>query len=193
LAFAGRAVDMVVLHTFFIDETVRSCVQSVRESAEQAGRDPKSVRIWSCYATVHDGLDYEVQLKKTVGRLASYLQGYGDLLVQTNHWDPAVLARFRADPVVANFRGSIDDRADTPTLEHIASLLPPEWLEPAATGSAERCAERILRQFDLGVDGVILHGASPEQLAPVVTAYRAIRPEGRFDALDSNPGRGGVQ
>ena len=28
---------------------------------------------------------------KTVGRLATYLQGYGDLLVRTNGWDPAVL------------------------------------------------------------------------------------------------------
>ena len=31
--------------------------------------------------------------------LATYLQGYGDLLVSTNKWDPAVLERFRADAV----------------------------------------------------------------------------------------------
>jgi hypothetical protein len=47
----------------------------------------------------------------------------------------------------------------------------------------------VLRQFDLGVDGVIMHGATPAQLAPVVEAYRDIRPAGRFDALDPNPGR----
>jgi alkanesulfonate monooxygenase SsuD/methylene tetrahydromethanopterin reductase-like flavin-dependent oxidoreductase (luciferase family) len=80
-------------------------------------------------------------------------------------------------------------KADTATLEHIAALLPDEWLEPAATGSPERCAERVLRQFDLGVDGVIMHGASPDQLAPVAEAYRTIRPAGRFDGLDPNPGR----
>ena len=74
-------------------------------------------------------------MKKTVGRLASYLQGYGDLLVTTNRWDPAALERFRADPVVTSFRGAIDDKADTATLEHIAGLLPDAWLEPAATGS----------------------------------------------------------
>jgi alkanesulfonate monooxygenase SsuD/methylene tetrahydromethanopterin reductase-like flavin-dependent oxidoreductase (luciferase family) len=55
--------------------------------------------------------------------------------------------------------------------------------------TTERCAERVLRQFDLGVDGVIMHGATPDQLAPVVEAYRAIRPAGRFDKLDPNPGR----
>jgi probable F420-dependent oxidoreductase len=189
LAFAGRDCDMVVLHTFFTDETTARCVQTVRDAAERAGRDPASVRIWSCYATVHDGLPHDLRLKKTVGRLATYLQGYGDLLVATNRWDPAVLERFRADPVVGSVGGAIDDKADTATLEQIAGLLPDEWLEPAATGSPERCAERVLRQFDLGVDGVIMHGATPDQLAPVVAAYRAIRPAGRFDGLAANPGR----
>jgi len=47
----------------------------------------------------------------------------------------------------------------------------------------------VLRQFDLVVDGVILHGASPEELTPVVQAYRSIRPVGRFDHLKANPGR----
>jgi 5,10-methylenetetrahydromethanopterin reductase len=83
----------------------------------------------------------------------------------------------------------VDDKADTTTLEHIATLLADEWLEPSATGSPQRCAERVLRQFELGVDGVILHGATPDQLAPVVEAYRGIRPTGRFDELDPNPGR----
>jgi probable F420-dependent oxidoreductase len=189
LAFAGRATDMVALHTFFTDETVERCVRSVREAAEQAGRDPASVRIWSCYATVHDGLPEPLRLKKTVGRLATYLQGYGDLLVETNGWDPAVLERFRADPVVSSFPGALDAKADTPTLEHVATLLPEEWLEPSATGAPERCAERVLRQFDLGVDGVIMHGATPTELAPVVEAYRSVRPAGRFDDLDANPGR----
>jgi probable F420-dependent oxidoreductase len=189
LAFAGRAVDMVVLHTFFTDETTERCVRTVREAAERSGRDPASVRIWSCYATVHDGLPEALRLKKTVGRLATYLQGYGDLLVDTNGWDPDALARFRADAVVAAFPGAIDAKADTETLEHIATLVPDEWLEPAATGSPERCAQRVLRQFDLGVDGVIMHGATPDELEPVVGAYRAIRPAERFEKLDPNPGR----
>lgn len=188
LALAGRAMDMVVLHTFFTDDTVTRCVNTVREAATRAGRDPSSVRIWSCYATVHDGLADDVRLKKTVGRLASYLQGYGDLLVRTNGWDRAALDRFRTDPVVSSFVGAIDDRADRATLEHIADVLPDEWLEPAATGSPERCAERVLGQFDLGVDGVIMHGASPEELRPVLSAYRRIRPPGRFDAAQANPG-----
>jgi probable F420-dependent oxidoreductase len=188
LALAGRAFDMVVLHTFFTDETTTRAVATVRRAAEEAGRDPAAVRVWSCYATVPDTIPEDLRLKKTVGRLATYLQGYGDLLVSTNGWDPGVLARFRAAPVLGTVQGAVDQNADTDTLREIGELLPDEWLEPAAYGTPEHCAERVLRQFDLGVDGVIMHGATPAELAPVVEAYRAIRPAGRFDDLPANPG-----
>ena len=80
-----------------------------------------------------------MRLKKTVGRLATYLQGYGDLLVRTNGWDPAVLERFRADEVVSTFRAPSTRVGTTEQLEHVATLLPDEWLAPAATGSPEQC------------------------------------------------------
>ncbi|HEX7353894.1 MAG TPA: TIGR03857 family LLM class F420-dependent oxidoreductase [Mycobacteriales bacterium] len=175
LALGGRAFDQVVLHTFFTDETLQRCVRTVKDAAEQAGRDPDSVQVWSCFATIGDHLPEEARLRKTVGRLATYLQGYGDLMVSTNGWDPAVLQRFRDDQVVrdASARGPIDSPA-TPveTLEHVATLLPDEWLAPAATGTPEQCAAAVQGQFDLGADGVILHGASPAELAPIIPAYR---------------------
>ncbi|HEY5155363.1 MAG TPA: TIGR03857 family LLM class F420-dependent oxidoreductase, partial [Acidimicrobiales bacterium] len=99
LDLGGRVFDGVILHTFFTDETVVRCVDTVRRAAERAGRDPADVRIWSCYATVGDHIDDDLRLRKTVGRLAGYLQGYGDLLVETNGWDPAPLQRFRSDAV----------------------------------------------------------------------------------------------
>jgi len=189
LALGGRAFDAVILHTFFTDETLQRCVRTVKESAERVGRDPQSVRVWSCFATVGDHLSPEVRLRKTVGRLATYLQGYGDLLVRTNNWDPAVLKRFRSDETAATMSGAIDQTATVDQLEHLAGLLPVEWLAPAATGSPEDCARAVLGQFDLGADGVILHGASPAELAPVIEAYRPLRPPVRFDHLDANPGR----
>ena len=85
---------------------------------------------------------------------------------------PAPLATFRADPFIAGFRGAIDQVASTAELEHVATLIPEQWLAPAATGSPERCVEVVQRQFDLGADGVILHGASPLELEPIVLAYR---------------------
>lgn len=173
LALGGRVFDDVVLHTYFTDETTARAVQIVKQSAEEAGRDPASLRVWSCFATIGDHLPEPLRLKKTVGRLATYLQAYGDLLVRTNDWDPAVLAAFRADPVVGGMRGSIDGVATTEQLEHIAGLLPEEWLAPSATGSPSQCADAVRGQLALGCDAVILHGATPEQLAPVVDAYRS--------------------
>ena len=173
LALGGRCFDEVILHTYFTDETTARAVAAVKTAAERAGRDPDDVRVWSCLATVGDHLPHDARLRKTVGRLATYLQGYGDLLVATNGWDPAPLERFRADAVVAGVRGGIDGTATVAELEHIATLIPPEWLTPSATGSAEQCADAVIGQLGLGCDAVILHGATPGELAPIVAAYRA--------------------
>ncbi len=171
LELGGRAFDHVILHTFFTDETLQRCIRTVKHAAEQAGRDPGSVTVWSCFATVGDHIPEPLRLKKTVGRLATYLQAYGELMVETNRWDPAVLAAFRADDLVAGFRGAIDVSATTDELEEIATLIPNEWLAPSATGTPEQCAGAVRRQFDLGADAVIMHGASPDELAPIVAAY----------------------
>ncbi|MBW2396090.1 MAG: TIGR03857 family LLM class F420-dependent oxidoreductase [Deltaproteobacteria bacterium] len=187
LALGGRVFDAVVLHTFFSDETTERCVAAVKRAATEAGRDPARVRVWSCFATIGDHLPEEVRLKKTVGRMATYLQAYGDLLVRTNDWDPEVLERFRADPLVAGFQGAFDDKGSTRDLEHLAELIPEEWLAASATGSPEACATKVQGQLDLGCDGVILHGANPEQLEPILAAYRKQRTAGRFDHLAANP------
>jgi len=171
LELAGRCFDEVLLHTFFTDETLQRCVITVKQAAERAGRDPDAVKVWSCYATIGDWLPHDVRLKKTVGRLATYLQAYGDLMVRTNDWDPAVLAAFRADSFVASFRGALDGKATTEQLEHVATLIPEEWLAPAGYGTPEQCAAAVARQMELGADGVILHGAAPRELAPIVEAY----------------------
>lgn len=92
-------------------------------------------------------------------------------MVSTNHWDPQVLERFRADRLVSAMKGAIDQIATSAELEHIATLIPDEWLASAATGSPEQCASAVRRQFDLGADGVIMHGATPTELEPIVQAY----------------------
>jgi probable F420-dependent oxidoreductase len=173
LQMAGRAYDNVILHTFFTDETTQRAVQMVKKSAEQAGRDPNTVKVWSCLATIGDHIDPALRLKKTVGRLATYLQAYGDLMVRTNNWDPEVLKRFRADEFVKTFPGALDAKGTTEDLERVAPLIPKEWLAPSATGAPEQCVAAIRNQFALGCDGVIMHGATPTELAPIVAAYKA--------------------
>jgi probable F420-dependent oxidoreductase len=189
LALGGRVFDGVILHTFFTDETLARCVKTVRDAAEQAGRDPDSVRIWSCLATVGDHIPYELRLKKTVGRMATYLQAYGDLLVETNNWDPVALAAFRSSDAVTSIPGAIDDIATTEQLERVAEVIPDAWLAPAAMGTPDQCVETVQRQFDLGATGVILHGATPLELEPIVSAYRPRRDSKAFAHLSANPAR----
>ena len=172
LELAGRAFDDVVLHTYFTDETTAHCVRVVKDAASRAGRDPNDVRVWSCFATIGDFLPEELQLKKSVGRLATYLQGYGDLLVRTNGWDPTVLQRFRDDEVIKGVSGALDAVGTTEQLEHAASLIPAEWLAPSATGSPAQCVRAIREQLAIGCDGVILHGSTPQELRPIVDEYR---------------------
>jgi hypothetical protein len=133
------------------------------------------VRVWSCLATVGDHLPEAVRLRKTVGRLATYPQGYGELMVHTNDWDPAVLQRFRRDPVVTSIAGAIDGKASTEELEYIATLLPEEWLAAAATGARGQCVKRICDELAYGADRVILHGATPDDLQPIIAEYGQAR------------------
>ena len=117
-----------------------------------------------------------MQLKKTVGRLATYLQAYGDLMVRTNDWDPAVLERFRADPFVAGFRGALDAQGD-----HRRAGARRHADPRRVAGSGRPRLGRAVRRggrrtsSTLGADGVILHGAAPAELRPIVEAYHPRR------------------
>ncbi|MFC9788316.1 TIGR03857 family LLM class F420-dependent oxidoreductase [Rhodococcus sp. NPDC127528] len=190
MELAGEICDYVILHTFFSDEATIASVEAVRRGAERAGKDPDSVRIWACLATVSDTLAEEDRLRRRAGRLVTYLQAYADVLIRANGWDPAVWERIRQTELFANAAaaGPIDASASVETLEQLDALMPDEWLASAASGSPEDCAKTIARQFDLGVHSVIMHGASPQELAPVVAAYRADRPTLRR-AVSANAGR----
>jgi probable F420-dependent oxidoreductase len=72
LALGGRVFGDVILHTYFTPETLQRSVKTVKDAAEQAGRDPDSVLVWSCFATVGDHLPEDLRLKKTVARLATW-------------------------------------------------------------------------------------------------------------------------
>ncbi|MFD5537353.1 TIGR03857 family LLM class F420-dependent oxidoreductase [Streptomyces sp. NPDC127079] len=175
LALGGEVFDDVVLHTFLSEQALRHAVRKVKDAAEAAGRDPGSVRVWSCLVTAGDHLPEGVRLRKTVARLANYLQYVGDELTDGNGWDSAVLRRFLADPLVSSFTEPIEGKATQDQIERIAALLPTEWLDTCATGSPQECAARIRRELDCGVDRVILHGATPDELEPVLDAYRQRR------------------
>jgi probable F420-dependent oxidoreductase len=172
LRFAGKHFDGVHLHTFITDAGLRRAKALVQEGAEQAGRDPDAIKVWSVVATVVNP-GREDHLRKLVGRMATYMQapGYAELLIDLNGWDPEVLTAFRANSTVASMLGGIDSVATLEQLEEISELIPKDWL-PAATGSAQECAQSWKNQFACGADGIVIHGSTPTEFAPVVEAYR---------------------
>ena len=97
----GRAFDAVLLHSHWTDQAVADCVARVRRGAERADRDPDAVQVWSCLVTAAD-LPEPVELRHVVRRMTTYMQipGYGELIVDANGWDHAVLDRLRAHPLL---------------------------------------------------------------------------------------------
>lgn len=174
LRFAGGHFDGVHLHTFITDAGLRRARALVQEGAADAGRDPDAVRVYSVFATALNP-SREDFLKKMVARMATYMQapGYAEMLIALNEWDPEVLAAFRASEVVQSVPGAIDSVATLEQLEQISELIPADWL-PAASGSAEDCAAAWRGQLDNGADGVVIHGSTPDEFAPILDAYRAL-------------------
>jgi len=187
LEFAGGVFDGVILHTFMSDEAVTRAVGLVRRGAEKAGRDPDAVKVWSLLATACD-VPEEKELVYLTARMGTYLQapGYGELLVDINEWDPAVLESFRGAKVVREMPGGIDSVATLDQLREIRDLIPEEWL-PAAVGNPEQCAQRYLDQFAAGAHGIVIHASTPDEVAPVLAAYERVRPAERFAGRTGYP------
>lgn len=175
LRFAGAHFSGVHLHTFITDAGLRRARALVQEGAAAAGRDPESVEVYSVFATALNP-SREDFLKKMVARMATYMQapGYAEMLVALNEWDPEVLEAFRASEVVQSVPGAIDSVASLEQLEQISELIPADWL-PAASGSADDCARAWRGQLDNGADGVVIHGSTPDEFAPILDAYRALQ------------------
>tara|TARA_R110000823_G_scaffold130015_8_gene257844 strand:- start:14404 stop:15627 length:1224 start_codon:yes stop_codon:yes gene_type:complete len=174
LRFAGAHFDGVHLHTFITDAGLRKAKALVQEGAADAGRDPESIKVHSVFATALNPTR-EDHLRKMVARMATYMQapGYAEMLIALNEWDIEVLHAFRAHPTVASMPGGIDSVASLEQLEEISQLIPDEWL-PAARGNEEDCARAWRNQLEGGADGVVIHGSTPREFAPIVEAYRAL-------------------
>ncbi len=175
LRFAGEHFDGVHLHTFISDAGLRKAKALIQEGAERAGRNPDNIQVYSVFATALEPTR-EDHLRKLVARMATYMQapGYAELLIELNDWDPEVLAAFRANETVAGMLGGIDSVATLEQLEEMSELIPAQWL-PAAVGSVSECASAWQRQLELGATGVVIHGSTPAEFAPIVDAYAEMK------------------
>lgn len=166
LALAGRHFDGVLLHPFLTPEAVGRSVATVRAAAEEAGRDPASVRIHATVVTA-SGLPPEEEAAVVGARAVTYYQipGFGERLALANGWDPARLQELRAHPTLAGIRGAADSVRTRAELIQAADALPASWItEAAALGSAAECLATFESYRDAGADELVLHGSTPEQL-----------------------------
>jgi alkanesulfonate monooxygenase SsuD/methylene tetrahydromethanopterin reductase-like flavin-dependent oxidoreductase (luciferase family) len=146
----------------------------VRTAAEQAGRDPATVKIYAEVVVAPDCSDEHIT--NTVrARAATYftLRDLGRHIIAANLWDPSPMHQLLADPRFAN----LELQAGTPeqfrarSLEAV-SLLPDDWISTgAAIGSAAHVAARLHEYRAAGADEIVLHGTTTDRLGPLVKVY----------------------
>jgi probable F420-dependent oxidoreductase len=176
LAVAGACFDGVVLHPFLTTDGVRRSIQVVHEAAHKAGRDPKSIRIYSQVVVAPDSTPEEKAVAVDARAVTYFtLPELGRQIAAMNGWDAKPVETLLSDPRFAGIEMQKHSHAQMrETLLEGARLLPSEWLETgAAIGSAAQCAARLRDYRRAGADELVLHGTTPDRLGGLADAYRA--------------------
>jgi len=196
LAFAGRHADSVVLNSLWTPDAVARSAAIIRRAAEEAGRDPASLRIWTVLVSACD-VPEEAMLRYVIRRMNTYLlfPPLFDGICAANHWDKQEAVRLRAAlaefDAAHNTGGTMGDEATTRDLNQLrqmAALYPKHWITDGnATGSGEDGARAALTRLQAGADGILFHGSPPKELAGVLAAWSRLRPSS-LAARPVNPG-----
>ena len=175
LALGGRCFDRVILHTFFTEQTTRRCVATVKEAAARAGRDPDTgggVVVLRHHRRPHRRGPSPHEVGRAAGHLPAGLRrpagadqrlgsGRAGAVPATMTWSPA--SRQGSTP---------------PPLRTSSATSPPSsptsgW-SPAPPARPSSAPEAVRGQLAMGCDGVIMHGATPAELEPIIAAYRSM-------------------
>jgi probable F420-dependent oxidoreductase len=173
LALAGTYFDGVILHPFLTPDAVGRQARAARQAAEQAGRDPASVRVYATVITAAD-LPQREEIEVVGSRAVTYFQipGFGETLASANGWDVSALEKLRSHPLLAGVRGSADNVFTRQQLREVSMALPQEWLTTSsASGTASACASRWHEYLSAGADELVLHGSTPGLLGPTIAHF----------------------
>ncbi len=174
LELAGRVFDGVILHPLLTPDAIGRAAATVREAAEQAGRDPESVQIHATVITAPDRPFDEIVGARGLGYLL--VEGLGESIVAANEWDPAELVRIRANPRFADLAYHQLKSVPTADLARVSTELPDGWLtDGTASGSAIECAARIHTYLGSGATNVLMHGLDADATGPLVDAIIGVR------------------
>ena len=157
----------------FHPETLQRCVKTVRTPPSRPDRDPDSVRVWSCFATVGDHLPGGAAAeedRRPAGHLPAGLR-------RSDGQDERLGSRC-AGTVPGRHRRAVGRRRHRPQ-GHRRADRAHRHAHPRRMAGAlgDRVGAAVRREdpqeFDYGADALIMHGASPDELEPIVAAYRA--------------------
>lgn len=196
--WAGAHCDGVVINSLWSAAAVRHSIQQVRQGAEEAGRDPASVKIWTILITACD-VSEEEMLNFIVRRMNTYLifPGFFEDVCRVNGWDAGELPRIRAildelegDRGGSSMLGDENMTRDIDKLRRMRDAYPEQWiLDATATGDVDHCAQAYLERFDAGSDGILIHGSRPRHLKSLLDAWPKYRPASKLAGMSTVPGR----
>jgi probable F420-dependent oxidoreductase len=196
LRWAGANCEGVLLNSLWSARAVERSVRLVREGAEQAGRDPSSVKVWTILVMACE-VPEETMLLTVIRRMNTYMYfpWMVEGIVRANGWDPKVaqrvierLKQIDAATVAAGPTGDEHTARDLAALREMRDAYPEEWVADGnAVGDRDTCARATLARFEAGADGVLLHGSAPRDLAPLLERWPTYRPQG-LDEHSANPG-----
>jgi 5,10-methylenetetrahydromethanopterin reductase len=174
MRLVGRKFDGVLMHPFTSIDGIVNARTIVRAAAEEAGRDPDSVRIIYQVVTAPDCTDEQVD-ERVRSRIAAYLSNpsFGNLMAEANGWDLGPIEAMRAE--AAKIAGlSAHTASGRQALIEPSRALPQRWLdESAAIGTASECAAKFHDFLDAGADEIVIHGTTAEDLEATINAFAA--------------------
>ena len=174
LQLAGEVADGVLLNAYTPVEYVRWAVETVRNAAANAGRQPDAVEI-ACMMTVRLTDDPDALMHSLRERMARLIaEPYtGETLLSRGGFDTSILRPVR----------ELLERGD----ESTAARYVPEYLADACCllGDANRCRDRIQSYIDAGVDTPLLiprlemFEKTARELAPNTSRHDPAHPDNR--------------
>jgi len=197
--WAGQHCDGVVFNSLWTEKAISAAALQVRRGAEDAGRDPNAVRIWTVQVTACE-VSEEDFLSSVVRRMNTYVlfPPMMSAVCEANGWDPAIVDRVRSKLVEidgtqrAGIGGDENTSRDIEALRSIRRLYPDEWINDGnAVGTAHECARATRARLDAGADGVLFHGSPPNKLAPLLKLWPQYRLTGGVKHTSVNPGVAG--
>ncbi|MGC4192240.1 MAG: LLM class flavin-dependent oxidoreductase [Thermomicrobiales bacterium] len=183
LRLAGRKADGVLFNDLASRHFLADAVETVRNAAISAGREPESLRfIARAAATVTDDPEAVYERRKATVAVIHALPGMERLLATPGYDIDAIIGEvrrvMRTDEVLAH-GGAFADLRQAGDLDAARQAIPTDLMqELVIAGTATEVRQRLTELRDLGITDVVLAQPGPDAtVESLATLIDAIHPE----------------